>query len=401
MALGNNISGLPLSYLKQYLTPQNAATAAVTYPMSLGGDLTLGMPGNSLASRLQAAQGLLGGRGGVGSMPLPTPPSGLIPAAESGVAEGAAPLGRIASFLAKTPFQDAAAGTGKAFGPGSLGRAGALGAGGVLASDLAGQLLYNGQEQNGGWDDFVRDSLKYGGIGAGLGTIFPGVGNVVGGLAGGALGVGVSALKDLAGWFGGPKDSKKTQISKETNTQNKKLATILQQLSPEAQQQVQAQLTLISNYATSPDEIKQGYMQVAQSLPAILAQEQQQKTQVANILDAKKKQYANLLAAQSLVAPMLDTYLQGLGADTKQFQKVSTSFADKLEGMNPVAADFLRTNSSRAVLSDDATRAAYLSQLGAQTQQLAASNDLNSSQAVAQLNAPMSIVKALQAQYGT
>lgn len=401
MALGDSpISGLPLSYLKAYLTPQNAATAAATYPMSLGGDLTLGMPGQSLAARLQAAQGILPARAPTGIIPATGGPLPLdVPlGAEGAGAAGAAPTGRIAGFLSKTPFQ--AGEGGGAFGPGSIGRAGALGVGGIVASDLASNALYGGKEQNGGWDDFVRDSLKYGGIGAGLGTIVPGVGNVVGGVLGGAAGVGISALKDLAGWFGGPKDSAKKNIGKATTEQQAKLATLLSQLSPEGQQQVQAQLTLINNYATSPDEVKAGYQQVAQSLPGILAQEQQQRTQVANILSAKQKQYANLMAAQSLVSPMLDTYLQGLGADTKAFQKVSTSFADKLQGMNPVAADFLRTNSSRAVLSDDATRAAYLSQLGGQTQQLAATNDVNAQQAVAGINAPMSIVQALQKQYG-
>lgn len=429
MALGDNsISGLPLSYLKSFLTPQGVAASQLPqFAQSLGGDLSLGMPNGSLAARLQAAQGMLGNRGATVAMPAASGASPLIPAAgdATGAVTGAAGfgpptgfstptspavggMGKIASLLSKTPFQTAAEvpapsgllGAGRALGPGSLGRAGLYSLGGIVASDLASQAFFGGKEQNGGWDDFVRDSLKFGGIGAGLGSIFPGVGNVVGAVGGGLVGAGAAALKDFAGWFGGPKDSAEKNMSKETTKQEAKLSTLLSQLSPEGQQQVRAQLSLVSNYATSPDQIKQGYAQVAQSLPALLQQEGLLKTQVGNILSAKKKQYANLLAAQSLVSPMLDTYLQGLGADTKQFQKVSTSFADKLESMNPVAADFLRTNSSRAVLSDDATRAAYLSQLGAQTQSLAAQNDVAADQSVAQLNAPMSIVNALQQQYG-
>lgn len=299
-------------------------------------------------------------------------------------AGGAAPLKGILGMLAKRPFEGArftnfapvaadASTFGRVLAPGSIGRAGAYGIAGQLGSGILRSAL--GGEKDGNWDNFAEDALSYGGAGAGIGSmIAPGVGTAIGG----AAGVGVAALKDFL--FGGGADSDATEAAKVVHKQDAMLDTLLGSagLSPEATRQIRLQLLTANQGVTDANQIQAAYASIRANIPAIAAQEQQQRQQLAGTL-----------ATQQMLAPQFDTFLRGIGADTKAFNAANSDYAQQLSAINPAFGGYLGKADARSVLSNDATAAAYKAQLNSQVAQQAS-----------QIGAPPSILQTLQQQYG-
>lgn len=299
--------------------------------------------------------------------------AGFAPQAANAAAEAG---GRAAGFLAKTPWANVAEGSGgsgilaagRALGPGSIGRAGAYGIAGQLGSGLIRSAI--GGEKDGSWDNALESAASFGGAGAGLGSmIAPGIGTVIGGGVGAAVG-------GLWGWTHGS-DSDSTNVRKEVGKQEKALAPFLNKLSPEARDQITTQLGIAAQQFTKPADVKAAYGQIAQGVPQVLAQEQQQRQQMNN-----------LLAMQSIIGPQFDTFLKGLGADQHAYADAQTQFANSISG-SPAIGNAVKANAQQSVMSNDATAAAYKAQMNSQYQQLAG-----------QIGAPQSIVDQLRRQYG-
>lgn len=250
---------------------------------------------------------------------------------------------------------------------GSLLKAGGL----ATAGYLGGEALRAGiGNRDGTWDDAGVDAIKGAGLGAAVGSVVPVIGT--------GLGAGIGALAGGAyGFFKGG-DSDATSLHKTLKKEDAKLQKVLgvAGLSTEAQHQINLQLITASQYATNPAELKQMYKDAATSVPAIAAQEQQQRQQLAG-----------LLATQQALSPQYDTYLKGLGADAHAFQQSTNAMADTIG--NPTQQAYMKQLGAQSVLSNDATAAAYKAQMGGQAAQMAS-----------QIGAPQSMYQQLLAQYG-
>jgi hypothetical protein len=165
-------------------------------------------------------------------------------------------------------------------------------------------------------------------------------------------------------------------MAKQDNKFNSLLSSA--QLSPEMQTQIRNQLTAM-NYGLDPtkdkDLLKQNYQQVAQMLPAIGQQEEQQK-----------RQLSYMLAMQNYLSPQFDTFLKNLGADQQAFTAANNELANMVGGANGA---YIKAVGANGILSDSATNAAYQAQLQNSFLQQGAN-----------INAPQSMVDALTKQYG-
>jgi hypothetical protein len=261
-------------------------------------------------------------------------------------------------------------GQGGALGPQSLGRGLGYAAIGTVASNIFDSVV---PEQDGAWDDAASNAMQWGGIGAGVGSMFGPVGTAIGAGAGALLGGGYSLIT-------GGSDSPETNFRREMEKQDKRFGNLLSNamLSPEAQVQIRNQLNAM-NFGLDPktdkDLLKQNYTQVAQLLPALAQQEEQQK-----------RQLSYMLAMQNYLAPQYDQFLQSLGADQRAFTAANNELANQVGGANGA---YIRQVGAKGVLSDAATNAAYKAQL-----------DNSFMQQAATVGAPQSIVDSLTQMYG-
>jgi hypothetical protein len=344
----------------------NAANAAGSVAASAG-------PATSAA---QSVASQLGGN------PFTTPGAA---ANAAGGATQAAKYGRLGTFLARTPFSNIGGSAGRAglsgltaaggaLGPGSIGRSLGYGLAGQLASGALRAGL--GGEKDGNWDNFAEDALSYGGTGAGIASMIPIPG--VSTAAGFVAGVTVAGLKNFL--FGGGSDSPKTEAAKLVKTQDTDLNKILANagLSSEATQQIRLQLLAGNQGVTDKAQITAAYDQVRGMIPA-LAQEE----------TSQRRQLSGTLAAQQMLMPKFDAYLQSMGADQKAFAAANQQYASQVGASNPLMGALITKQGARSVLSNDATAAAYRSQLNSQVAAQAG-----------QIGAPQSIMDDLIKQYG-
>lgn len=228
----------------------------------------------------------------------------LAPYARTGKFAGAG------NFLAKTPFNKNAAGlaeqalaggeapgmfsAGGALGAGSIGRAGLYGLGGQLAGSAL-HAVWN--DPNSGWDNAASDALKWGGAGAGIGSmIAPGIGTAIGG----GLGVLAGGVAGLLGSRG--EGDKAVASALKSNTD--KISTLLDTYgaSDELKKQALLQLQLGSMNATSKSQIDEASKAITAQLGPMIAQD-------LTTQESKRKRDATVAAAQAWITPMMQQQL--------------------------------------------------------------------------------------------
>jgi hypothetical protein len=339
-----NASGGPSSNL----TPPNTTRTPAPYGIGSGG---------------AGGGGTAGAGGGTG-----TPGTGA-----GGAAASNAPKGRFAQFLSRTPFSGGGgaggAGATKAggiLGPGSIGRGLGLAGAGMLASSIFDSVV---PEQDGPVDDAISNALTWGGIGAGVGSVIPGVGTAIGGGIG-LLGGGLYSLVT-----GGADSANKVRSDLQADF-TKQLTDA--GLSPEAARQAQLEIDAALYNVDDKTKIRDTYRNAIGMIPLIAAEEEQQK-----------RQLSNLLAMQQYLTPQYDQFLQRLGASQSAFTAANNEYANQIGQMSPAMGSLMRANTAQSVMSDEATRAAYASQMQGQYMGMAG-----------QVGAPTSMVQQLMNQYG-
>lgn len=194
--------------------------------------------------------------------------------------------------------------------PGSAGRGLGYGIGGQVASSLLRTAL--GGERDGTLDNAAESALAWGGAGAGIGsTIAPGIGTVIGGLGGALVG-------GIKGYLTG-EDSDAKQIRDYMSSLNnpKSVTDLYDQMlrmgmsSPTANK-ILAQLGTLTSQAKTKTEAQQIIAQVLPNLSTIAAQEQAQRSQLAQ--NAANSQYVN-----STFMPTYNESITAMKNDARQY----------------------------------------------------------------------------------
>jgi hypothetical protein len=305
-----------------------AAPASATPAIGPAPTPAIATPGNSLASAATQAAST-----GGPVTPTPSPAMGM-----------AAPAGR-AGFLARTPFTGTTpyatqGALGGRLAAGSIGRAGAYGLGGQIAGSV-----WDGAvgERDGVWDDAVGSALRWGGAGAGIGSmILPGWGTAIGGAVGGGIGAIKGALTgddsaptELNKYLFGSKDAGGTGGAKG------ELAGLMNEygISQDSQQQLLMQLDLIPQMGLDKTGAQQLIGQLIQSIPQFAAEDQ-----------VRQQATARSAAIQAAIAPMmqqqLDMYNQSATQAASAMTSASQSTGDPAlrDAYSAAAANYLSSS---------------------------------------------------------
>lgn len=324
------------------------------------------MPGGaSIASRLAGANSAIGGAGinsiagalgGVNPMAAAAPAGAL--AAPQAAATGF--LGQAPSYLSQRLAGASTEGLGlRSLAAGSLGRAGAFGLGGQLAGGAINSAF---GDPNASWDNALASAARWGGAGAGIGSLIaPGIGTAIGG----ALGAGVGVLKGI---HDSHNEGDKA-VASELNKQSGKIMELMTQLgsSTELREQAMAQLQVGAAQATNKDQVKQAAAAVQQMLPeAIIADKSQQQQ------DRLKQ--ANQAAAQAWMAPMLQQSIDKSQFYADQFAQAGMSAASQI---TDPALRASQQQMARGYSAEQASmNAAYMAQIASAPQYWGAQQDL-------------------------
>ncbi len=191
------------------------------------------------------------------------------------------------TLLGGAPAQAGAAGGRAWLAPGTLGRGLGYGAAGQVVGGVLDSAI---GEQDGTWDDALGSAARWGGAGAGIGSmIAPGIGTAIGGGIGAVIG-------GTKGWLTGD-DSPGTEAGRELEDRTAELSTIFQQysLTSETANTLMAQLSILGSQAGSPDEVKMIFDQVLAQVPQLIQQ------------DAIARERNNRVAAtQAWLMPLLE-----------------------------------------------------------------------------------------------
>lgn len=247
-----------------------------------------------------------------------------------GVLGGAAPAGRF-GVLARTPLtgasQFAQAGMwGGRLAPGTIGRAGLYGLGGQIAAGLFDSAV---GERDGTWDDAASSALRWGGTGAGIGSmILPGWGTAIGGVGGALIG-GAKGL--LTG-----EDSMETQVRDYLYGSEKQAGKIGEVdallaeagLSEATRTDLLTQVKAAAMTAKTPEEIDLVLQQVNTLLPSIMEQDkaQQQAESQQAALEARMAAIQSYL--QPIMQQQLAQYNTGLQTSYDQMQAAGANIKD-------------------------------------------------------------------------
>lgn len=289
-----------------------------------------------------------------------------IPAEAAPIAETAAQTG-IKGLMTRTPFLtgaralpavDGATGmfaAGAKFGPGSLGRAGLYGLGGQVAGGIFDSIV---GQRDGHIDDAASSALRWGGAGAGIGSmIMPGVGTVIGGIGGAMIG-------GIKGYMGGH-DSAKTETYRYLHGKDgqsgviNQIADSMDQLGidPTSKQDFGNQFQFLLGQVSTPKEAKAIVDQALQALPAIAEQSNALRQQQMQIDEDNKQVSARAAAIQTMMQQQLDR--STLSAQ----QGFDTMSAAAKNIKDPVLAATYQTHAANLLNSTQKTNMSYMQQL--------------------------------------
>jgi hypothetical protein len=242
---------------------------------------------------------------------------------------------------------------GRALGPGSVGRG--------LGYGLAGQLLGAGVKQfyndpNSEVDDALAGAARWGGAGAGVGSmIAPGLGTVIGGAAGGVFGAG----KALLGGNDDPRSNDALAAAKNDGMQRLNQLLTSNGFTDQSQQQIMLELAIGLGQATDANQIKAVFANAEANLPAYYQQDlglrEQQRTE----------QYR--AAQTAAVLSMLGPQLQQQNQDATQFSKELSTIMGKAAGAvsDPTLKSIYEARAAQIPLQQSLANQAMLQQLAA------------------------------------
>lgn len=249
----------------------------------------------------------------------------------TGASGGAAPAGRF-GVLARTPLSGAsqfaqAGAWGGRLAPGTIGRAGLYGLGGQIAAGLFDSAV---GERDGTWDDAASSALRWGGTGAGIGSmILPGWGTAIGGVGGALIG-GAKGL--LTG-----EDSMETQVRDYLYGSEKQAGKIGQVdqllaeagLSESTRTDLLTQVKAAAMTAKTPEEIDLVLQQVNTLLPSIMEQDKAQQEAEGQQAALEARMAAIQSYLQPIMQQQLAQYNTGLQASYDQMQAAGAKITDR------------------------------------------------------------------------
>lgn len=349
-------------------------------PITPGAVQQIGGPFGNAAT--QAAQATVGGnqqlalsRGVPIAKPFPEgivgPPPASLPSAASSAAAATADAGAVdvskyaltaddfattagngltgwKALLAKTPsplVEGSAAAT--PFAAGTVGRGGLYALGGQVAGGIFDRAV---GERDGTWDDAAGSALRWGGAGAGIGSmIAPGIGTAIGGAAGLAIG-------GVKGYLTG-QDSEPTQARDylhsqldPSNTDGLIAKFDKYGITGDTRNNLLMQIDLIGAQMGTKDEAKALVTQIVSGIPDIVTQQQQTAAT-----------QARSAAIQSYLQPMIEQQLANYNQSNQQSANLASSAAGKIT--DPALADIYRSHAQQMLTAGNSAGLGYLQQM--------------------------------------
>lgn len=250
------------------------------------------------------------------------------------------------AIAAKTPFIEGSAAA-TPFAAGTLGRGGLYALGGQVAGGIFDRAV---GERDGTWDDAAGSALRWGGAGAGIGSmIAPGIGTVIGGAAGLAIG-------GAKGYLTG-QDSEPTQardyLHSELDPGNKDglIAKFDKYgITGDTRNNLLMQIDLIGGQIGTKAEAKQLVTQIVSGIPDIVTQQQQ--TVAAR---------AHSAAIQSYLQPMIEQQLAQYNQSNQQASDLAASAGAQIR--DPALAAIYKTHAAQMLTAGNSAGLGYLQQM--------------------------------------
>lgn len=274
----------------------------------------------------------------------------------------ASPLTGIQGIMAKTPLSNAPAwlkvpaGNGTAFGPGSLGRAGAISLGANLANNMIVQPLL-GDQKDGPWDDAGRSAANWAAAAAPLAAFGPWGYAAVGaaGLAGG-----------IKGWLtGDDSDSTETRRYLVGNDgmggEQAKFTQLLDKygIQGDVRDSLMMQLDIMTQDVTNKDEAKAIIADLKAQIPTAFAGMQQQKL----VDEEEAKVAARSAAIQSYLGPMMQRQMDRYNTSAQESSALMSSAARYVQ--DPTLAGIYKAHAANMLTSSNQAGLGYLAQTAA------------------------------------
>lgn len=247
-----------------------------------------------------------------------------------------------------------------AFAPGTIGRAGLYGLGGQVLGSVFDSAV---GERDGRWDDMISSGLRWGGAGAGIGSmILPGVGTAIGG----ALGLGVGGLiGNLTGEDSAQTQTREYMMRQTDPTMSDSLVSRMSKygLSADTQNQILMQLDMVASAAQSPEEARTAVSNVMQQLPSLAQADLEYRRQQEQQQQAIDFQNQRAAAIQAWLGPMMQDQLSRYNQATDETQMLYMNAASKVK--DPTIQAIYQANAARMGQSARQAGMGYLTMLGA------------------------------------